>query len=58
MQRMFQRAYGQKPGGLKDAWRGLAWLAGFGAWVTVIAPMREALEDVGGLVFAVLPGDA
>ena len=54
MQQMFQRAYGQKAGGLKEAWRGLAWLAGFGLWVSLIAPMREGLEDVGGLVLAVL----
>jgi membrane protein len=51
-QRMFQRAYGATPKGPRDMWRGLAWLAGFAAWVTVSSPLREALEDVGGLLIA------
>jgi membrane protein len=52
MQRMFQRAYGTTPGGPRDMWRGLAWLAGFGAWIAVSSPLRETLEDVGGLLVA------
>jgi membrane protein len=51
-QRMFQRAYGATPKGPRDMWRGLAWLAGFAAWITVSSPLREALEDVGGLLIA------
>jgi membrane protein len=53
LQRVFQRAYGEEPHGFADAWRGLAWLGGFAAWMTISSPLREALEDVGGVVFAV-----
>jgi membrane protein len=52
MQRMFQRAYGATPAGPRDMWRGLVWLAGFAAWITISSPLREALEDVGGLLVA------
>jgi membrane protein len=53
MQRMFQRAYEVPPGGVRDMWRGFAWLAGFAVWLTLTAPLRDELEDVGGLVVAV-----
>jgi membrane protein len=53
LQKMFQRAYRTEPTGWKDSWRGLAWLALFGAWITISSPIRGALEDVGGLVFAI-----
>jgi membrane protein len=53
MQRMFQRAYGQEPGGRADMWRALAWLAGFAAWIAVASPLRSSLEGVGGIVVAV-----
>jgi membrane protein len=52
MQRMFQRAYGMTPGGPRDMGRGLLWLAAFGVWITISSPLREALEDLGGLVVA------
>jgi membrane protein len=52
MQRMFQRAYGATPGGPRDMWRGVVWLAGFAAWIAVSSPLHEALEDVGGLLVA------
>ena len=52
MQRMFQRAYGTTPGGPRDMWRGLVWLAGFAAWITVSSPLRDAFRDVGGLIVA------
>jgi membrane protein len=51
-QRMFQRAYGATPTGPRDMWRGLAWLAGFAAWITVSSPLRETLDDVGGLLIS------
>jgi len=51
MQRMFQRAYLHPPAGVRDTWRGLAWLAGFGAWISLSAPLRNSLEDLGGVVF-------
>jgi membrane protein len=53
LQRMYQRAYGMPPTSWKEGWRGLAWLAAFGAWLVVSSPVRGALEDVGGLVFAI-----
>jgi membrane protein len=53
MQRMFQRAYGEQPGGVKDMWRGLVWLTGFGAWIALSSPLRDVFEDVGGAVFAI-----
>jgi membrane protein len=53
LQRVFQRAYGrERAGGATDARRGLGWLVGLGIWVTVISPLHESLEDVGGVVFA------
>jgi membrane protein len=53
LQRMFQRAYAVEPGSWKEAWRGLAWLAAFAGWLVVSSPVRGALDDVGGLVFAI-----
>jgi membrane protein len=51
-QRMFQRAYGTQPRGPRDMWRGLVWLAGFALWITVSSPLRDAVEDIGGLLLA------
>lgn len=53
LQRMFQRAYQVEPGSWKEAGRGLAWLAAFALWIVVSSPLRNALADVGGVVFAV-----
>ena len=53
LQKMFQRAYQVNVSGWKDAWRGLAWLALFGAWISISSPIRGALEDVGGRIFAI-----
>jgi membrane protein len=58
IQRMFQRAYGEKPGGPKDMWRGLIWLGGFAVWITVSSPLREVFEDVGGLLAALVVSGA
>jgi membrane protein len=58
MQRMFQRAYGQEPGGIRDAPLGLAWLLGLALWIVIVSPLREALEDVGGIGFAIALGSA
>jgi membrane protein len=52
MQRIFQRAYGVEPGRWTDMWRGLAWLAGFAFWVGASSLLRDAFEDVGGVVLA------
>jgi membrane protein len=51
-QRMFQRAYGTQPRGPRDMWRGLVWLAGFALWITVSSPLREGVENIGGLLLA------
>jgi membrane protein len=53
LQRVFQRAYDRQPEGLKDQQRGLAWVLCLAAWVTIVSPLHESLEDVGGIVFAV-----
>jgi membrane protein len=53
-QRMFQRAYGTTPRRPREMWRGLAWLAGFAVWISVSSPLREALEDLGGLLVALI----
>jgi membrane protein len=53
LQRMYQRAYGVGPTSWKEGWRGLAWLAAFASWLVVSSPVRGALEDVGGIVFAI-----
>jgi membrane protein len=53
LQRMFQRAYETDPGTWREAWRGLAWLAAFGLWIVLSSPLRDALADVGGVVFAI-----
>jgi membrane protein len=52
MQRMFQRAYGTPTGGPRDMLRGLIWLAAFGLWITISSPLRDSLEDFGGLLVA------
>jgi membrane protein len=53
-QRMFQRAYGLASGGPRDMWRGLMWLVGFAAWISFSSPLREELEDFGGLFLALI----
>jgi membrane protein len=54
LQRIFQRAYGYEPGGVRrDAQRGLGWVAGLVVWLVVSSPFKGALENVGGPVFAV-----
>jgi membrane protein len=53
LQRLFQRAYDEEPGGLADLKRGLCWLVAFAAWVTIVSPLKGSLEDLGGIVFAV-----
>ena len=53
LQRMFQRAYATESAGWRESWRGLAWLATFAAWLAISSPARSALDDVGGLVFAI-----
>jgi membrane protein len=53
LQRMFQRAYGEESAGLSDLRRALAWLAGFAGRIVIVSPLRESLEDVGGIVLAV-----
>lgn len=54
LQRIFQRAYGRKNDMIKDQQRGLAWLVCLGVWVTLLSPLHESLEDLGGIVFAVV----
>jgi membrane protein len=34
--------------------RGLAWIIVFAAWITITSPLRQWLEDLGGVVFAVI----
>jgi membrane protein len=54
LQRLFQRAYGYDPGGLRrDAQRGVGWMVALAVWLVVSSPLKGALEDVGGPVFAV-----
>jgi membrane protein len=53
LQRMFERAYGTEPRGWDEAWRGLVWLGAFALFIVVSSPLRETLEDVGGIVFAI-----
>jgi membrane protein len=58
MQRIFQRAYDRPPEGLKDHQRGLIWVLCLGGWVTLVAPLHESLQGVGGVVFAVFVSTA
>jgi membrane protein len=58
IQRVFQRAYGHEPEGLRDQQRGLVWVLCLGAWVTILSPLHESLEELGGIVFAVLMATA
>jgi membrane protein len=53
LQRLFQRAYGRQADGIRDVRRGLAWVLALAAWITISSPLRQSLEDVGGVVFAV-----
>jgi hypothetical protein len=57
-QRIFQRAYGQEPGGITDAPLRSAYLAGGALWIAIESPLRLALEGAGGVVFAVTLGSA
>ena len=52
LQRMYQRAYGTGPGSWRTGWRGLAWLGAFAVFMIVSSPLKNALSDVGGVVFA------
>jgi membrane protein len=52
LQRMYQRSYGTGTPHWKEQWRGLAWLCGFAALLVVSSPLKHALSDVGGVVFA------
>ena len=54
LQRMYQRAYGTATRSWKEEWRGLAWLGGFAAFLIVSSPLKGALSDVGGVVFAII----
>jgi membrane protein len=54
LQRMYQRAYGTVTRSWKEEWRGLAWLGGFAAFLIVSSPLKDALSDVGGVVFALI----
>jgi membrane protein len=53
LQRVFQRSYGRAPDLVKDQQRGLAWIVCLGVWVTLVSPLRESLEELWGVVFAV-----
>ena len=55
LQRMYQRAYGTTATrNWKEEWRGLTWLGGFAAFLIVSSPLKNALSDVGGVVFALI----
>jgi len=58
IQRVFQRAYDREPEGLKDQQRGLTWVLCLGVWVTLLSPLHESLEDLAGIIFAVLVSSA
>jgi membrane protein len=58
IQRVFQRAYDRPPEGLKDQQRGFVWVLCLGAWVTLLSPLHESLESIGGVVFAVVVATA
>jgi membrane protein len=54
VQRLFQRAYDRPREGFRDQRRGLTWVLLLAVWVTLLSPLRESLEDVGGVAFAVV----
>ena len=54
LQRMYQRAYGTGAPNWREQWRGLAWLGGFAGFLIVSSPLKSALSDVGGVVFALI----
>jgi membrane protein len=56
MQRMYQRAYEHESRGVRDAARGLVWLGGVAVWIAIVSPLRQTLEDVGGVGFAIVVG--
>jgi hypothetical protein len=56
VQRIFQRAYGQEPGGITDAPLRSAFLAGLVTFAAIESPLRQALEGVGGVVSRSLLG--
>ena len=58
VQRIFQRAYGQEPGRVKDAPLRWALLAGLVTFAAIESPLRQAVEGVGGVVLAIALGSA
>jgi membrane protein len=54
MQRTFERAYRTDPGRLTDSWRALAWLAGYAVWILASGPLRQAFDDMGGILLAII----
>jgi membrane protein len=50
MQRMFERVHGVPRSTLREAWRALAWLAGFAVWVLASGPLRALVDGTGEVV--------
>jgi membrane protein len=46
----------RSPAASRDAPLGLVWLAGVALWLVIVSPLRQTLEDVGGVGFAVVLG--
>jgi membrane protein len=58
VQRLFECAYRAQMPRVEAAWRGLAWLLACAAWVALLAPLRDALADLGGIGFSVAAATA
>lgn len=58
LQRIFERAYGIRMPRVQAIVRGLAWLVGFGIWVALLAPLRDAIADAGGVLLTVVVATA
>jgi len=58
VQRVFQRAYGQEPGGIAEAPLRSALLGGLALWMAIESPLRQALDGVGGVLCAIALGSA
>lgn len=47
LQRTYERIWRLEPVGPRGIFRGLAWIAGFAAWLAIVVPIRNWLRDLG-----------
>jgi len=54
LQRTYERIWRLEPLGVRGAFRGLVWIAGFAAYLAFVVPIRNWLQDLGGAAFYIV----